>query len=212
MPEAQTAAEYWEARYAEIERVWSGRVNRVLADIASPLTPGRALDLGCGEGGDAVWLAEQGWTTTGVDLAPTAAARGRAAAAERGIPESSLRFEAGDLATWTTEQRFDLVTCSFLHSWPQPIPREAILHRAAGFVAPGGRFLITSHAAAPAWADHEMLHGYVFPTPESDLAALALDPERWEVLVCELRDREASAPDGTPGTLTDGVVLVRRTG
>ncbi|MDT5110495.1 MAG: hypothetical protein QOE20_2385, partial [Mycobacterium sp.] len=56
-----TAQEYWEQHYGERERIWSGRVNVQLAAVAAELTPGRALDLGCGEGGDAVWLAEQGW-------------------------------------------------------------------------------------------------------------------------------------------------------
>ncbi|SJM61017.1 bifunctional 2-polyprenyl-6-hydroxyphenol methylase/3-demethylubiquinol 3-O-methyltransferase UbiG [Gulosibacter sp. 10] len=208
--EQRSPAEYWESRYTELDRLWSGRVNRVLEDVASPLEPGRALDLGCGEGGDAAWLARRGWTTTGVDISPTAAERGRAAARELGISEASLRFEAGDLAEWSPEEPFDLVTCSFLHSWPVVIPREAILRRATGFVAPGGRLLVTSHAAAPAWADHEALHGYAFPTPESDLAALDLDPDAWEVLLAELRDREVTTPDGEPGTVVDGVVLVRR--
>lgn len=210
VPETQTPAEYWEARYADFERVWSGRVNQVLSDVAAAMPPGRALDLGCGEGGDAVWLAQLGWTVTGVDISPTAVERGRVAAAELGIPEDGLRFDASDLTAWAPEQSFDLVACSFLHSWPVTIPREAILHRATGFVAPGGHLLIVSHAAAPAWADPEMVDGYVFPTPESDLHALELDPERWEVLTCELRDRAAAAPDGSPGSLTDGVVLVRR--
>ncbi|MGO1849169.1 class I SAM-dependent methyltransferase [Microbacterium sp.] len=207
---AQTPAEYWEERYAELERVWSGRVNLVLSEVAATMAPGTALDLGCGEGGDAVWLAQQGWQVTGVDISPTAVERGQAAAQQLNIPETSLRFESGDLATWGPTRAFDLVTCSFLHSWPVTIPREVILHRATGFVAPGGHLLVISHAAAPAWADPEMLNGYVFPTPESDLAALALDPDRWETLACELREREATAPDGSSGVMTDGVVLVRR--
>ncbi|ROR95895.1 methyltransferase family protein [Salana multivorans] len=206
----ETAASFWEARYADAERVWSGRVNRVVAVVASALPPGRALDLGCGEGGDAVWLARNGWTVTGVDLSPTAIARGRAAASAAGLGEGELRLEAADLATWRAPGEYDLVCASFLQSWPVPIPREDILRRATGFVAPGGRLLLLAHAAAPSWSDHAMVHDHPFPTPEEDLAALALDAAHWEVLVCETREREATAPDGSPATLLDAVVLVQR--
>lgn len=208
---SQTVAEYWESRYSEPERLWSGKVNKVLSDIADQMEPGTALDLGCGEGGDSVWLAQNGWATTGVDISPSAVERGRAAAAQLNLPEPMLRFEAGDLTTWAPRESFDLVTCSFLHSWPVTIPREAILHRAAGFVGPEGHLLVTAHVAAPSWSDPEHTHGHVFPTPESDLAALQLDMACWEVALCELRKREATGPDGTKGMMTDGVLLVHRT-
>lgn len=210
MSDATTAAQYWEARYADTERVWSGHVNEVVADVAAGLRPRRALDLGCGEGGDAVWLAHQGWTVDGVDLSPTAVSRGQAAATRAGLPPERLRLVAADLATWTTDERYDLVTASFLQSWPVVIPRAEILHRAAGFVAPGGRLLIVAHAAAPPWAPPEMVHAYPFPTPEADLAALDLDLAAWTVLAAETRERPVTSPDGEPAALLDGVVLVRR--
>lgn len=209
MTGTMTAAEFWEDRYAGTDKVWSGRVNEVLTDVAGELPPGRALDLGCGEGGDAVWLARQGWTVTGVDLSPTAVARGRAAAAAACLPQDRLRLVAADLAAWTTEESYDLVTASFLQSWPVEIPRAEILRRATSFVATGGRLLVVAHAAAPSWAPPEMVRGYPFPGPEEDLAALALDTG-WTVLAAETRDRATTSPDGEPATLLDGVVLVRR--
>ena len=81
----QAPIDFWEQRYAGAERVWSGRVNATLAAIAGGLEPGRALDLGCGEGGDVIWLAENGWHATGVDLSPTAIDRARTAASARGL-------------------------------------------------------------------------------------------------------------------------------
>ncbi|MCG2799643.1 MAG: class I SAM-dependent methyltransferase [Cellulomonas sp.] len=210
MSQTVTPAQFWEDRYAGTDRVWSGRVNPVLAQTAAALSPGRALDLGCGEGGDAVWLAQQGWHVTGVDLSPTAVERGSAAAAGIGIPPDRLRLIAADLATWTTQSAFDLVTASFLQSWPVPIPRADILRRATGFVAPGGHLLVVAHAAAPSWAPPEMVHDHMFPTPADDLAALTLDPPRWTVLAAETRERQATGPDGQQGTLIDTVVLARR--
>ena len=70
------AAQYWEERYSTATQVWSGRANASVVAVASELTPGTALDLGCGEGGDSLWLAEQGWRVTGVDISPTAVRRG----------------------------------------------------------------------------------------------------------------------------------------
>lgn len=210
MSETTTPAAFWEARYAATERTWSGRVNAVLADVASGLEPARAIDLGCGEGGDAVWLAQQGWRVIGVDLSPTAADRGRAAAEAAGVPAERIRFVAADLAEWAPEEHAELVTASFLQSWPVVIPRQEILRRAAGFVAPGGRLLVTAHAGAPSWGVDEHLHGGGFPSPEDDLSALELDPSRWVVELAEVRERAITGPDGAAGTVPDGVVLARR--
>ena len=82
--------EYWEQRYSGSGRVWSGKVNETMASIVAELTPGAAIDLGCGEGGDVLWLAEQGWRVTAVDISPTALTRGAQAAAERGVAGRAL--------------------------------------------------------------------------------------------------------------------------
>jgi SAM-dependent methyltransferase len=145
----QSAADFWEERYTESEGMWSGKVNEVLADVAADLKPGTALDLACGEGADAVWLAQHGWQVTGVDLSGTAISRAQQAAARAGLTESTARFIEADLATWQPEHTFDLVTCSFLHAWSIELPRDEILRRATSFVAPGGSLLLTSHGAAP---------------------------------------------------------------
>lgn len=212
----QAPIDFWEQRYAGTAPVWSGRVNPTLAAVVGEFTAGRALDLGCGEGGDAIWLAENGWDVTGIDLSPTAIDRARTAARERGVDERT-RFIAADLATHLAANEhnpsgsatYDLVTASFLQS-PVALPRTQILSAASDVVAPGGRLLIVGHAAAPSWAPPGHAHGMEFPTPEGDLAALDLDPDRWHTLICEVRERPATAPDGAPAVLLDSVVLVQR--
>lgn len=200
--------QYWEDRYAGSDRVWSGKVNRVLADIAANLAPGRALDLGCGEGADVLWLAQHGWTATGVDISPTAIRRAAEAAEAAGLTADRVRFLTGDLAE-LPDGPYDLVTASFLHS-PVELPREGILRRAAKQVAPGGHLLITSHAAFPPGADAARQHAHRLLTAEEEVQQLALDPQQWEVAVSETRQREVTAPDGSSATLDDVVVLLRR--
>ena len=82
----------------------------------------------------------------------------------------------------------------------------ALLRQAADLIAPGGVLLSVSPAAAPPWSDH---HDHVFPTVEEELAELALDPARWEVVECRNVEREATGPDGQTGSLLDGVLLMR---
>lgn len=200
-------AQYWDERYGAADRVWSGRVNATLADVAATLGPGdgrTALDLGCGEGADVLWLAEHGWSARGVDLSGVAIERARSAARERGI---AARFETADLSSWAPDDAVDLVTASFLHSTVE-LPRDDILRRAAGWVAPGGHLLLLSHAAHPSWGG---AHRHAaLPTPEDELRTLALDASAWEVLLAETREREATGPDGESAVLEDGIVLARR--
>lgn len=204
-----SAREWWETRYAERDGIWSGRVNAVLASVIWGLPVGRALDLGCGEGGDVVWLAGQGWDVTGIDLSVSALVRGSRAAVAAGVEERTA-FVAADLARWDTAERFDLVTASFLQSWPVEIPRTEILRRAAGLVTPGGHLLVTAHAAPPHDDLPRELRGYRFPSPDDDLAALQLD-DGWDVLMAEVRPRTATTPEGDPHEVLDSVVFVRRT-
>lgn len=212
-------AAYWEDQYASSGRRWSGRVNATVADVVAELEAGDALELGCGEGGDAVWLAEQGWQVTAVDISSTAVARGAAGAAELGIADR-IRWVAHDLATWTTTETFDLVTASFFHSTVD-LPRTEILRRAAERVRPGGHLLLVSHVFeseedVPPWASrHHAEHhdgpGQAILTPAEEVAELALDPEQWHVELEEIRPREAVGPDGHQhARVKDGIVLIRR--
>ncbi|HRA74688.1 MAG TPA: methyltransferase domain-containing protein [Propionicimonas sp.] len=204
-------AEFWEARYSGSDGVWSGRVNPTMAEVAADLPPGRALDLGCGEGGDVLWLAERGWQVTGVDISPTAVARGRAAAAAAGLPEGQVRFVADDLASFAADGEYDLVTACFLQS-PVELNRSGALVRAAARIAPGGHLLVVTHAAPPPWAsalNHEH-HPQQFLSPEQEIAALALSDTDWQTVRAEIRTRSATGPDGRSADLHDAVVLLRR--
>lgn len=198
-------AQHWEQRYAGDERIWSGRVNATLAEVVGEFEPGTSIDLGCGEGGDVLWLAEHGWHARGLDISTTAVARARDEAAARGLDHAT--FTAVDLDAWQPEPRtVDLVTASFFQS-SVALDRLAILRRAATAVRPGGRLVIVSHAAPPSWAKD---HPAPMVSVAEDAAALDLPEEEWSIEVCEDRPRAAVSPDGTPGQHLDGVLVMRR--
>ncbi len=204
---APDPATFWENRYSESDRSWSGRVNAALEREVADLVPGTALDLGSGEGGDALWLAQNGWTVTAVDIAPTALARGQAAAEAAGLGDR-IHWIAADLAAWQPEGPFDLVTAHFLQS-PVELPREVILRRAAATVAPGGVLLVVGHAEFPPWSQHKP-HDPL-PTVDAVFASLELPAELWTVVTKAAISREATGPDGQVVHLADSVLTLRRT-
>jgi len=200
---------FWENHYGQSERIWSGKVNQVIENLVSPLTPGTSLDIGCGEGGDVLWLATHGWQATGLDISPTAISRAREEARKHGIAEPAAQFVASDLGQWDTDKVFDLVTLSFFQA-PFEFPRADFLRKAASFVAPGGHLLALSHAARPSWAppvDHELP---AFPTPAEELEALSLDLDQWNIVQAEIVERSIIAPTGEPAVMEDSVVFVQR--
>src|SRR3954452_3067862 len=99
------AKEHWEEHYGERNRVWSGRVNVRLTEVVSALEPGRALDLGCGEGADAWWLAERGWSVVAVDISETALRRATAEADARGLSDR-IEFAQHDLSESSPDGTF----------------------------------------------------------------------------------------------------------
>jgi len=202
-------AEFWEHRYASSDRIWSGKPNATLVDAVAGLPVGRALDLGCGEGGDAIWLAQQGWQVTAVDISPSAIDRGASAARGLGIPDDRIRFLVADLADWRPTERYELVTASFLQS-PVALARADGIARAAEAVEPGGRLLTITHGSPPSWASSHDVAGHRFLTPAEELAELAFDEAAWSVELAETWQRAITAPDGSPATLDDNVILLRR--
>ncbi|MHC5797816.1 class I SAM-dependent methyltransferase [Lacisediminihabitans sp. FW035] len=212
-----SAADFWENRYRENGRSWSGNVNAALEREIAGVEPGSALDLGSGEGGDALWLAHNGWSVTAVDISATALAFG--AAAEQ--PGDDITWIAADLAEWHPPTRYDLVTSCFLHSKVH-LPRERILRRAAAAVASGGIFLVVGHSGAPHWDhpdgaahEHPLLE---LPTPDDVFATLfsdesadgRLDSDDWTVLTNAIVERITTGPDGISRAISDSVLTLRR--
>ena len=133
--------EDWDARYAAVENLWAAKPNRFLVAEVDDLEPGRALDLACGEGQNAIWLATLGWRVTGVDYSGVAIAKARGRAERDGV---DAEFVCADLVTYEPGSRvFDLIIVLYLHISSRE--RRLVLERAAAALAPGGTFLMIGH-------------------------------------------------------------------
>jgi thioredoxin reductase len=205
--DGDTAESYWDRFYAEPHPHWSGEANAVLVRETADMTPGTALDLGCGEGGDAIWLAQQGWMVTAVDIARPALQRARERAAAAGVGDR-ITWLRHDLAQWQSTGAFDLVSVQYLHS-SIDLPRDRILRAAASAVTPGGVLMIVAHAG-PLPAHTAAEPDARFPTPDEVLADLDLEPTRWQIERAADIPRDTTGADDHPHTQTDAVVRVRR--
>ena len=140
-PSAPSRRALWDERHAAREPIESPEPDPTLVDEIGSLRPGRALDLGSGDGRNAIWLASQGWQVTAVDFSQVALDRGRALATARGV---RVEWRLADLLEWSPGVgRFDLVTLFFIHLPPDE--RRDVYARAAAAVAPGGTLLIVGH-------------------------------------------------------------------
>jgi SAM-dependent methyltransferase len=198
--------EAWDERYRGTELVWTARPNRFLvAELQDQAPHGRALDLACGEGRNAVWLAEQGWRAIGVDFSGVALEKAARLAAERGV---EVEWVHADLREHRPEARgFGLVIAFYLHVPPDE--RRGIFLRAAEAVAPGGTLLVVAHDSS------NLTEGYGGPQVAAvlytaddvtaDVAPAGLELERGEVV-----ERPVETPDGERIAL-DVLVRARRT-
>lgn len=135
----------WNERYAASDLVWSAEPNMWVVEVAGSLTPGRVLDLAAGEGRNALWLAERGWTATAIDFSPIAIDRARTLAEQR-LGDDSDRFTGavGDLLKLRPERgAYDLVLLVYLHV--RAADRWLVLRTAAEYLAPGGALLVVGH-------------------------------------------------------------------
>ncbi|RBY85759.1 bifunctional 2-polyprenyl-6-hydroxyphenol methylase/3-demethylubiquinol 3-O-methyltransferase UbiG [Blastococcus sp. TF02A-30] len=201
-----TNRDSYDELYRSAPAVWSGRPNGPLVAEAGGLPPGRALDAGSGEGGDALWLAERGWRVTAVDFSPVALERGAAAAAARGLADR-IEWRHADLDGWTPPERaFDLVTAHYLHAtWTD---RDRMFRGLAAAVAPGGTLLVVGHRHGEGWGHgHAHEPGALYTAEE---VAAVLDPAEWTDVVTETRDRDPDAAHRTGNPVPDTVLVARR--
>jgi SAM-dependent methyltransferase len=194
----------WDSRYAGADRVWSGRPNGSLVAELPGGGSGRALDVGCGEGADAVWLAQRGWEVTALDVSQVALERGRHAAEDAGVEIEWVH--AGLVDAGLPHGSFDLVSVHYpaLRRTPGDDAVRALLE----VVAPGGTLLVVHHADVD--REQSLAHGF---DPEDYVAsgdvASALG-EGWDVQVQERRPRDVPESGGGSHHSHDLVLRARR--
>lgn len=208
--------EYWDG-------VWAGDRGSAMAtsppnphlvrEIAG-LSPGRALEAGCGGGAEALWLALNGWQVTAVDVASAALDLAAQRAADLSVA-GRVQWLNRDLSTWQPEGLFDLVTTHYAHP---AMPQLEFYDRLADWVAPGGTLFIVGHLHH---GGHGHGHGHgephgAEPQPPASASATAasitsrLSPERWEIVTAEESQRSLLGPGGRPTTIHDVVVRATR--
>jgi thioredoxin reductase/SAM-dependent methyltransferase len=184
----------WDHRYGG-DQMWSGNPNGTLVHEISDLAPGRALDVGAGEGADALWLAARGWSVTATDISQRALERVDAEAKRRGLPVECHHADADALDAFEAGA-FDLVSAHYA-SIPRSPDRRAI-HNLLKAVAPGGTLLVVSHDLEPMRAPIDTLtHSRPFD-PDAyvtvdDVAAVLADSSTWDIEVHEKRRRPPGA-------------------
>ncbi len=200
----------WDHRYGRPEQAWSGNPNGTLVHEVSGLSPTRALDVGAGEGADALWLAEQGWQVSATDISGRALERVRDEAGKRGLVVELVHSDANDRAPFG-EDRFDLV--SLQYGSFKRTPEQRGLRNLLDAVAPGGTLLVVHHDLTPSGepvdvaTQTRMFDPLSFVGVDEIAAALRADPATWDVETHDVRPR----PPGAASTHhVDDVVLRAR--
>jgi SAM-dependent methyltransferase len=184
----------WDHRYSG-DQIWSGNPNGALVAEVEGLAVGRALDVGAGEGGDAIWLATQGWTVTANDISGRALERIGAEALRRGLDVTLLHGDANSLDAFGTAQ-FDLVAAHYA-SIPRTPDQRAVAHL-IGAVAPGGTLLVVSHDITPMRRRVDTTVASRVFDPDAyvrvdDVAAMLGDDPDWIIEAHETRARPPGA-------------------
>lgn len=187
LADAAVSPNEWDLRYGSTDQVWSGNPNGTLVVEADGMEPGRVLDVGCGEGADSIWLAEQGWQVVALDVAAPALERASAAAASRGV---SIETVCADLPSAGFEPgSFDLVSL-FYPAIPRTPEGEAI-EAMLDAVAPGGTLLVVGHSFdGHVHHDHTPAFDQRAYVQVDDIAA-RLDTAAWTIVEHGVRNRPA---------------------
>ncbi|WP_103352313.1 bifunctional 2-polyprenyl-6-hydroxyphenol methylase/3-demethylubiquinol 3-O-methyltransferase UbiG [Amycolatopsis sp. CA-128772] len=200
---ATEAARFWDGHHAAHLTDGEPRPNVRLAEVAARLIPGRALALGSGPGGDALWPARRGWHVTAADISAVALAHLARRARALGLG-GRITGARHDLSATFPAGSFDLVSAHYLHT-SFPLPRDAVLRQAAQALSPGGRLLVVEHGSVAPWSWHQD------PAAVPALAAPPLDPARWTVERADALPRRATGPGGRTAEVVDHLLLIRRT-
>ncbi len=185
--------DYWETHWQRASGHAPGQEivpNSYLARELSSLAPGSALDAGCGEGAEAIWLATVGWHVTAADISTEALSRASKRATEGCAAPERVQWVEADLSVWEPGTQFDLVTTHYAHP---AMPQLAFYERISGWVAPGGTLLIVGHRHASETPGHG--HNQVQQDPghhppeevrvTAASIAAGLDGTKWEIVTAD---------------------------
>ncbi len=199
---------FWEEHYRSLDPAWGTQPNpTVLAAVDRLALPaGRAVDLGCGHGGDALELARRGWDVLAVDVSETATARVAEAAARCGLADR-VGTATLDLGTAVPDGEFDLAVAAYLHNG-HGLDRDALARRVAGHLTERGVLLVVDHASTAPWSWDAGTHRD-YPTPDGTAAAVGL-PAGWAPVLLERVERTATGPGGVTAPVCDNVVAFAR--
>ena len=191
----------WDERYSTSELIWTGRANQFVEAHLTDLEPGTAIDLGAGEGRNAVWLASRGWTVTAVDFSQVGLDKAQQLAVEHGVDIVTVQ---ADVTTWQPDGQVDLVVLSYLQL---PADQQrSVLEHAATWLAPGGTLFVIAHDRS----NVERGHG---GPPSADVCYNVDDTvdalAGLDVTTAEVAERPVETPDGTKIAL-DTLVIARR--
>lgn len=198
------ASLFWEAHRQKGPRPWTGRPNAILRRFTDALPLGSALDLECGEGNSALWLAQQGWHVAGVDVSPTALNCAVQHAAEAGVTERTT-FVTLDLNHSLPGGQLDLVYALYLES-PVTLVRNRIPRRAAEAVRPGALLLIVLHGSVAPWSWDQTAQ---FPAPQEVLEDLAPPAGPWHTDYLGPPARDLTGPNGQTALVHDLILALR---
>lgn len=191
----------WDARYSTSELIWSGNANQFVERHLGELEPGTAIDLGAGEGRNAVWLAQRGWSVTAIDFSQVGLDKALRLAADHGV---TIAIERADATTWEPTEPVDLVVLSYLQL---PADQQrTVLEHARTWLAPGGTLLVVAHDRS------NVTDGYGGP-PSTDVCYTVDDTvaalDGLDVTTAEVAERIVDTPDGRR-TALDTLVIARR--